>query len=72
MVGSIPAANLGLVVLTNLGGTQLPEALLWYLNDRYFDNPHTDWSAVLRGAQQEQQATARAALGEPPSTPAPA
>jgi CubicO group peptidase (beta-lactamase class C family) len=72
VVGFIPAANLGLVVLTNLGGTTLPEALLWYLNDRYFDNPHTDWSAVLRGAQQEQQAAARAALGEQPSTPAPA
>jgi CubicO group peptidase (beta-lactamase class C family) len=60
VVGFIPAAQLGLVVLTNLGGTQLPEALLWYLNDRYFDNPYTDWSAVLRGVQQEQQAAARA------------
>jgi hypothetical protein len=35
-----PAAQLGLVVLTNLGGTMLPEALLWYLNDHYFDTPH--------------------------------
>jgi hypothetical protein len=59
-------------VLTNLSGTQLPEALLWYLNDRYFDNPHTDWSAVFRGIQQEQQAAARAALGEPPTNPTPA
>jgi CubicO group peptidase (beta-lactamase class C family) len=72
VVGFIPAAQLGLVVLTNLSGTQLPEALLWYLNDRYFDNPHTDWSAVLQGAQQAQQAAARAALGEPPTHPAPA
>jgi CubicO group peptidase (beta-lactamase class C family) len=72
VVGFIPAAQLGLVVLTNLGGTQLPEALLWYLNDRYFDNPYTDWSAVLRGAQQEQQTAARAAVGEPPTTPTPA
>jgi CubicO group peptidase (beta-lactamase class C family) len=71
-VGFIPAAQLGLVVLTNLSGTLLPEALLWYLNDRYFDNPHTDWSALLRDGLQEQQAAARAALGEPPTTPAPA
>jgi hypothetical protein len=56
-----------LVVLTNLSGTQLPEALLWYLNDRYFDNPHTDWSALLRGGLQEQQTTARA---DPPTMPA--
>jgi hypothetical protein len=69
VVGFIPAARLGLVVLTNLGGTMLPEALLWYLNDRYFDNPYTDWSAVFQGAQQKQQAAARAALGEPPTHP---
>jgi CubicO group peptidase (beta-lactamase class C family) len=72
VVGFIPAAQLGLVVLTNLGGTALPEALLWYLNDRYFANPYTDWSTVLRDLHQEQQAAARAALGEPPTTPAPA
>ena len=72
VVGFIPAAQLGLVVLTNLGGTALPEALLWYLNDRVFGQPYTDWSTVLRGLQQEQQATARAALDEPPTTPAPA
>jgi Domain of unknown function (DUF3471)/Beta-lactamase len=72
VVGFIPAAQLGLVVLTNLGGTALPEALLWYLIDRYFGRPYTDWSAVLRGLQHEQQAAARAALGEAPAMPAPA
>jgi CubicO group peptidase (beta-lactamase class C family) len=72
VVGFIPAAQLGLVVLTNLSGTMLPEALLWYLNDRYFDNPHTDWSALFQGVQQKQQAAARAALGEPPTHPTPA
>ena len=71
VVGFIPAAQLGLVVLTNLGGTQLPEALLWYLNDLYFSNPRTDWSQVLHATQQAQQAAARTALGEPPPTPAP-
>jgi CubicO group peptidase (beta-lactamase class C family) len=69
VVGFIPAAQLGLVVLTNLGGTQLPEALLWYLNDLYFSNPRTDWSQVLHAGQQAQQAAARTALGEPPTTP---
>jgi CubicO group peptidase (beta-lactamase class C family) len=71
VVGFIPAAQLGLVVLTNLGGTQLPEALLWYLNDLYFSNPRTDWSQVLYAMLQAQQAAARTALGEPPTTPAP-
>ena len=70
VVGFIPAAQLGLVVLTNLGGTQLPEALLWYLNDLYFSNPRTDWSQVLHAVQQAQQTVARAALGERPTTPA--
>jgi CubicO group peptidase (beta-lactamase class C family) len=69
VVGFVPAAQLGLVVLTNLGGTQLPEALLWYLNDLYFSNPRTDWSQVLHAGQQAQQAAARTALGEPPTTP---
>jgi hypothetical protein len=72
VVGFIPAAQLGLVALTNLGGTQLPEALLWDLNDRYFGNPHADWSAVLHAAHQAQQVAARAVIGEPPTTPAPA
>jgi CubicO group peptidase (beta-lactamase class C family) len=72
IVGFIPAVQLGLVVLTNLGGTQLPEALLWDLNDRYFGNPHRDWNAVLHAAHQAQQAAAHAAIGEPPATPAPA
>jgi hypothetical protein len=57
-------------VLTNLGGTQLPEALLWSLNDLYFNNPRTDWSQVLHAMQQAQQAAARTALGEPPTNPA--
>jgi hypothetical protein len=68
VVGFIPAAQLGLVVLTDLGGTQLPEALLWYLNDLYFSNPRTDWSQVLLAMQQAEPATARTALGEPPTT----
>jgi CubicO group peptidase (beta-lactamase class C family) len=72
VVGFIPAAQLGMVVLTNLGGTQLPEALLWYLNDLYFGNPRTDWSQVLYAMQQAQQEAARTSLGEPPTTPAPA
>ena len=70
VVGFIPAAQLGLVVLTNLGGTQLPEALLWYLNDPYFSNPRTDWSQVLQSVQQAQQTAARTALGERPTPPA--
>jgi hypothetical protein len=70
VVGLMPAAQLGVVVLTNRGGTQLPEALLWYLNDLSFSNPRTDWSQVLHTMPQAQQATARTALGEPPTTPA--
>jgi hypothetical protein len=72
VVGLIPAAQLGLVVLTNLGGTQLPEALLWDLYDRYLGHPHTDWSAVLHAASQAQQAAARGAIGESPTPAAPA
>jgi CubicO group peptidase (beta-lactamase class C family) len=71
VIGLIPAAQLGLVVLTNLSGTQLPEALLWDLYDRYFGLPHTDWSTVLHDAYQSQQAAARTAIGEPPTPAAP-
>jgi CubicO group peptidase (beta-lactamase class C family) len=71
VVGFIPAAQLGLVVLTNLSGTQLTEEWLWYLNDLYFDNPRTDWSALFHSVVQEQQATAHALVGAPPASPAP-
>jgi CubicO group peptidase (beta-lactamase class C family) len=72
VVGFIPAAQLGLVVLTNLGGTQLPEALLWHLNDLYFGNTSRDWNSALYAAVQAQQAGARAAIGEKPNAAAPA
>ncbi|QPM68891.1 serine hydrolase [Atribacter laminatus] len=41
----IPEAKLGIVVLTNMSDTQLPEALGKHFVDLYFGNPLKDWSA---------------------------
>ncbi len=41
----IPEAKLGIVVLTNMSDTSLPEALGKQFVDLYFGNPSKDWSA---------------------------
>jgi len=41
----IPEAKLGIVVLTNMSDTPLPEALGKKFVDLYFGNPLKDWSA---------------------------
>jgi CubicO group peptidase (beta-lactamase class C family) len=71
-IGLIPNANVGIVILTNLGGVPMADALMWKFYDLFFHNPSTDWSAVHREAWQDQQKTARAPFAQPPSGAAPA
>jgi CubicO group peptidase (beta-lactamase class C family) len=71
-IGVIADAQTGIVILTNLGGSSLADALLW----RYFDlvggNPETDWSTLFYDMWSAQQKTARAPFSEPVADAAPA
>jgi len=49
----IPEAKLGIVVLTNMSDTPLPEALGKQFVDLYFGNPVRDWSAENLKAYKE-------------------
>jgi len=71
-IGVIADAQTGIVILTNLGGSSLAEALLW----RYFDlvgsNPETDWSTAFHDGWSEMQKAARAPFAGPVADAAPA
>ena len=64
-IGVIPDAHAGIVVLTNLGGTSLAEAVMWRFYDLEADNPETDWSAVFHQTWADQQTAAQAPFIEP-------
>jgi CubicO group peptidase (beta-lactamase class C family) len=50
VVGFCPDAGMGIVVLSNLGNTELPEALMYRYYDLYFGRPDYDYStAFLQG-----------------------
>ena len=66
-VAMIPEEKLGLVILTNMGGTTLPVALMFRIFDAYLGAPPRDWSAELsktikgfeeqgKAAQKKQEA----------------
>lgn len=48
MAALIPQADVGICVLTNLGGTLLPEVLVRTFFDEHFQNDGKDWSEELR------------------------
>jgi len=71
-IGLIPNAHTGIVILTNLGGASLAEAVMWKFYDLFFRNPPTDWSAVFRESWLELQKTARVPFAQPPANASPA
>jgi len=48
MIGLMPEIGVGVVVLTNLNGNQLPGALMRRVFDAYLGRPATDWSERAR------------------------
>jgi CubicO group peptidase (beta-lactamase class C family) len=52
-VGMIPEEKLGLVILTNLHGTNLPHALMFKIFDFYLNAPQRDWSSELLKVNKE-------------------
>jgi hypothetical protein len=62
-VAMIPKEKLGVVILTNLGGTILPHALMYKVFDFYLNAPARDWSSellkVTKGAEDQAKAAAK-------------
>ncbi len=78
MVGLLPEEELGIVVLSNLNGNQMPAALMLRIFDAYLGRPPVDWSARYleqsrlsnqAAAAQEQQLEARRFAGTQPTLP---
>ena len=60
-VALMPEEKLGLVILTNLNGTTLPQALMFKIVDFYLNAPQRDWSSELLKVEKSQESIARAA-----------
>ena len=53
MIALAPEAKIGIVVLSNLIETKLPEALAYRFFDMYFGNPARDWSSEMLAKDKE-------------------
>jgi len=70
IIAMIPEAKVGLVVLTNLQDSKVPEVLSRYFADLYFGNPRRDWSreelAKERKAEEEKETPEKTPSSMPP------
>lgn len=58
LVTMMPEEKLGIVLLTNMNGTQLPHTLMYRVFDAYLGAPPKDWSASLLKTMRTFQAQA--------------
>ena len=63
IVAFVPQAKVGIVVLSNLNETKLPESLAFRFFDMYFGNPERDWSK--EAFDKDAKAAEKAASEEP-------
>ena len=67
-VAMIPEEKLGLVILTNMGGTILPLPLMYRIFDAYLGAPQRDWSAdmlkTVKGFEEQGKAAQKKAEAE--------
>lgn len=61
LVAMMPEGKLGMVVLTNRGGSLLPAALMYRVFDAYLGNPEHDWSTEMLEFVTARRAEAREA-----------
>lgn len=52
MIAFMPTQKIGIVILSNLQGTLLPDALAMEFFDRYMNNPEQDWNAKMLQSTQ--------------------
>ena len=59
-VAMLPEEKLGLVILTNMGGSTLPLPLMFRIFDAYLGVPQRDWSAemlkTMKGFEEQGKA----------------
>lgn len=55
-VGMVPEEDLGMVVLTNRGGSSPVSALMYRIVDAYLDLPETDWSERFKSVNDSIEA----------------
>lgn len=68
VAGFVPEAGIGIVVLSNLADTELPEALMYRFYDLYFGHPDYDYSqAFLKAKPKAQAGPKRPAQARPPA-----
>lgn len=67
-VALMPEEKLGLVILTNLHGNVLPQALMFKIFDSYLGAPPRDWSSemlkVVKGLEEQAKTTEKKTEGE--------
>ena len=71
MVAIVPEAKVGIVVLSNLIDSKLPEALAFRFFDMYLGGPDVDWSGQMLAAMKEGMKKAEAELPIRPKDPLP-
>jgi CubicO group peptidase (beta-lactamase class C family) len=78
LVGLLPEEHLGLVILTNLGGTGLPTGLMYRIFDQYLGLAPHDWSremlatvdsALAQGKAEQAKQDSSRVPGTAPSLP---
>lgn len=72
MVAFMPEAKIGIVVLSNAGYTELPEALAFRFFDMYFGSPARDWSAEYLSKSRNAQNMTNASMPVQLKSPSPA
>ena len=72
MVAIMPEAKVGIVILSNLIDSELPEALAFRFFDMYLDNPDVDWSSQMLTEMKERMKKAESELPVTPENPLPA
>lgn len=70
MVAFVPQKKTGIVILSNLDDTELPEALAYWFFDAYFGNPERDWSAEALERAEKNAKEERVKLPKQPLHPA--
>ena len=72
MIAFVPQAKIGIVVLSNLSDTPLPESLAWRFFDSYFGSAERDWSKEALEKAQKDREEEKADIGEKPAKASPA
>ncbi|MFH1189749.1 MAG: serine hydrolase [Candidatus Omnitrophota bacterium] len=72
IIAFAPEADIGIVVLSNLSDTQMPESVAWRFFDLYFGNASRDWSEEALEKARKSAEEERASLPEKPAKASPA